>query len=51
MKADISKCDGKGCPIKEKCYRYTAKDDEVCQAYLTLSDEEKKDCKYFYLNK
>ena len=23
--SDISKCPGNGCPVKEKCYRYTAK--------------------------
>ena len=23
--ADLDKCSGKGCIIKEKCYRYTAK--------------------------
>jgi len=22
--ADIGKCSGQGCPLKEKCYRYTA---------------------------
>lgn len=24
--SDISKCPGNGCPVKEKCYRYSAKD-------------------------
>lgn len=25
--ADITKCKGIGCPIKEDCYRYTAKEE------------------------
>ena len=24
--ADITKCDGVGCPLKETCYRFTAVD-------------------------
>lgn len=24
--SDITKCDGKGCDLKEKCYRFTAND-------------------------
>jgi hypothetical protein len=31
--ADITKCSGIGCPLKEKCYRFTAKADEY-QAYF-----------------
>lgn len=36
--ADISKCFGKGCKLKELCYRYTAKSDEYYQSY-TMADE------------
>ena len=32
--ADISKCKGIGCPIKDKCYRYTAKESLVWQSWL-----------------
>lgn len=32
--ADITKCRGDGCPIKEECYRYTAKDNSY-QDYFT----------------
>ena len=32
--ADITKCRGDGCPLKEQCYRYTARDDSY-QYYFT----------------
>ena len=32
--ADISKCEGKGCPIKDKCYRFTAKANDFYQAWI-----------------
>lgn len=31
--ADISKCNGENCSVKEKCYRYTAPEDEY-QSYV-----------------
>ena len=31
---DISKCDGKGCPRKDTCYRYTAPANPYRQSYL-----------------
>lgn len=34
--ADISKCNGDGCPKKDNCYRYTAPSSEHWQAYFTL---------------
>lgn len=33
--ADITKCEGANCPIKENCYRYTAKANEFRQSYFT----------------
>ena len=33
--ADITKCMGQNCPIKEKCYRFTAQTNEFRQAYFT----------------
>jgi hypothetical protein len=30
---DITKCKGDGCPVKERCYRFTAKAD-VYQSYF-----------------
>ena len=32
--ADITKCFGMECKIKESCYRYTAKESEFRQAYF-----------------
>jgi hypothetical protein len=34
--ADISKCEGTGCPHKEKCYRFTATADEYRQSYFVM---------------
>ena len=46
---DISKCEGKNCPIKNKCYRFTCKPSEFWQTYSDFTDalnKEKTDCKY-----
>lgn len=32
--ADITMCEGKNCPLKSICYRYTAKPNEYWQAYF-----------------
>lgn len=32
--ADISKCNGEGCELKESCYRYTVPADFLYQAYI-----------------
>lgn len=49
--ADISKCAGKGCKLKEACYRYTAKADEMWQSYV-MADEsltpEQTHCDMFW---
>lgn len=45
--ADISKCTGEGCPIKEKCYRYTAPT-SIWQSYLDIKYEE--NCDYYWPN-
>lgn len=31
---DILKCSGENCPLKDNCYRYTAKDSEYRQVYF-----------------
>jgi hypothetical protein len=52
--ADITKCEGKDCPLKESCYRYTAIDSEYRQAYFTESPYSvlnKKCDEYMELNK
>lgn len=33
---DISKCANKTCPIKEKCYRWTAPGDKYAQSYAAF---------------
>jgi hypothetical protein len=35
--ADITKCTGKDCKLKESCYRYIAKESEFRQAYFAES--------------
>ena len=48
--ADISKCGGVDCSIKEKCYRYTATSNEYRQSYM-MPDKKGKDCEYYWDNK
>lgn len=52
--ADITKCMNKKCKIKEKCYRYTAKDD-IWQSYAEFSKDkvikDKKECEHFWLDR
>ena len=45
---DISKCDGTGCPIRDRCYRYTSKPSEYNQAYFMNPPIVGKDCQYFW---
>lgn len=47
--ADISKCSGKDCPLKTKCYRYTAPSNEDRQAYIREQYRE-GNCEYFWNN-
>ena len=45
-------CNGKDCPIKEKCYRYTAPINEFRQSYMDFKYNSKaKKCKDFWDNK
>lgn len=49
--ADISKCEGNGCPLKEKCYRFTAPKNEEWQSWwfvIVPYNEELKECDMFY---
>lgn len=32
MRNDITKCSGQGCPIKEKCYRFTVEAEPLYQS-------------------
>ena len=50
---DISKCFGNDCPLKEKCFRYTCKPDELWQSYNDFKsylNEDKTDCEQFISN-
>jgi hypothetical protein len=46
---DGTKCEGIDCPLKETCYRFTAKDNEFRQAYFTETPYNKKTKKCDYL--
>ena len=46
--ADITKCPGKGCNVKDECYRYKAKADEIAQSYMTTPRYKGKTCQDFY---
>lgn len=48
--SDITKCDSKDCPLKEKCYRYTAPSSEYRQSYFVTPpyNEETKTCNYLW---
>jgi len=43
---DITMCKGDKCPIKEKCYRYTAEPDEW-QSYFTESPIKNGKCDFY----
>lgn len=45
---DISMCQNKECPSKEKCYRYKAAPHPYRQAYASFTfDKETGNCEYF----
>jgi len=48
MCPDISMCSGVGCPVKKKCYRYTANPTPHWQAYFTRPPITKDGCEYFW---
>lgn len=41
-------CKGDNCPIKEECYRYTAKADELYQAYFSEPPIEDSKCEMYW---
>lgn len=51
---DISMCKGVGCPLKENCYRFKAKPDDMYQSYFVdppfnITDcDEQPSCDYFW---
>ena len=48
--ADITKCEGKDCPLKETCYRFTVTANEFRQSYFieTPYNKETKTCEYLW---
>lgn len=40
-------CFGLNCPLKEKCFRYTAIASEFIQSYFTKPPFEDGECEYF----
>ncbi len=49
--ADITMCEGKDCPLKETCYRFTAIVNEFRQSYFTETpyNKEKENCEYLWI--
>jgi hypothetical protein len=46
--ADITKCKGTNCPMKQNCYRYTAKEDEFYQAYFVEVPIKNDECDMYW---
>lgn len=50
--ADITKCTGHNCPVKEKCYRFTSIASEHWQSWFAKSPLESVDgkltCEHFW---
>lgn len=45
---DITKCEGTDCPVKEKCYRFTARDSEFRQSYFVTPPYKDGKCDHFW---
>ena len=47
---DGTKCEGKGCPFKEECYRFTAPVNEYGQSYFinVPYNKETNTCEYLW---
>lgn len=45
---DITKCKGTNCPLKESCYRFTATENEVLQAYFVEPPIKDGKCEMFW---
>lgn len=48
--SDITKCEGKDCPIKENCFRFTVKSNSMWQSYFmeVPYNKETKNCEFYY---
>jgi hypothetical protein len=45
---DITMCKGTDCPLKENCYRFTAKSDDVYQSYFVDPPIKDGKCDMFW---
>ena len=45
---DITMCNGQRCPVREKCYRFTAKADELWQSYFVESPIKDNKCDHYW---
>jgi hypothetical protein len=48
--ADITMCEGKECPMKQNCYRHTAKPNEFRQSYFMHEPIKQGHCMEFVDN-
>lgn len=46
---DIAMCERSDCPKHDRCYRYTAKPDELLQTYL-ITEKVGDECDMFWPN-
>jgi len=49
--SDITMCSGKGCNLKDKCYRFTAPKSKYMQSYFTIPPIKDGKCDMFWDNK
>jgi len=47
---DITMCQGTGCPLKERCHRYTAEPCERRQSYFSVPPVVDGKCDHFWDN-
>ncbi len=45
---DITMCPGGDCPVKDKCYRYTANANELYQMYFVDPPYKDGKCEYYW---
>lgn len=48
---DISMCTNKDCPLRMKCFRYTAIPDPYWQSFCGFIPDESGNCEMFWDNK
>jgi hypothetical protein len=44
---DICMCNGGACPLKETCYRFTAKPSKYLQSYFVTPPFEGNECEHY----